>query len=71
MYLTKLANKNMDDIQGIVQKVARQCASRGISVSEVLAAFVAKTASALNLSITLMSHNNNRRDPLHAEDEFD
>lgn len=35
----------MDDIHEIVLKVVRQCASRGVTVSEVLAAFVARTVS--------------------------
>ncbi|CAM9135605.1 unnamed protein product [Ectocarpus sp. 8 AP-2014] len=33
----------MDEIQELVRKVVRQCASRGVTVSEVLAAFVART----------------------------
>ncbi|CAM9453407.1 unnamed protein product, partial [Hapterophycus canaliculatus] len=33
----------MDEIQELVGKVVRQCASRGVTVSEVLAAFVART----------------------------
>lgn len=36
----------MDEIQELVRKVVRQCASRGVTVSEVLAAFVARTVSA-------------------------
>ena len=35
----------MDGIQELVHSVVRQCASRGVSVSEVLAAFVARTVS--------------------------
>ncbi|CAB1098439.1 unnamed protein product [Ectocarpus sp. CCAP 1310/34] len=33
----------MDEIQELVRQVVRQCASRGVTVSEVLAAFVART----------------------------
>ncbi|CAM9199753.1 unnamed protein product, partial [Discosporangium mesarthrocarpum] len=33
----------MDEIQELVREVIRQCASRGVTVSEVLAAFVART----------------------------
>ena len=35
----------MDEIQELVRKIVRQCASRGVTVSEVLAAFVARTVS--------------------------
>lgn len=35
--------KEMDEIQELVKKVIRQCASRGVSLSEVLAAFVLRT----------------------------
>lgn len=35
----------MDEIQELVRRVVRQCASRGVTVSEVLAAFVARTVS--------------------------
>lgn len=35
----------MEEIQELVRKVVQQCASRGVSVSEVLAAFVARTVS--------------------------
>lgn len=38
----------MDGIQDLVRSVVRQCASRGVSVSEVLAAFVARTVSYLS-----------------------
>lgn len=35
------------ETQELVQKVVQGCASRGVSVSEVLAAFVARTVSDL------------------------
>ena len=35
----------MDEIQELVRKIVRRCASRGVTVSEVLAAFVARTVS--------------------------
>lgn len=35
----------MEEIQDLVRQVVRQCASRGVKVSEVLAAFVARTVS--------------------------
>lgn len=35
----------MEDIQQIVQEVVRRCATRGVSVSDVLAVFVATTVS--------------------------